>query len=110
MAETFIFAGVACPYYVGSRRDFFRYAVNDFLYWELMRAARQHGATVFDFGRSKIGSGAYAFKHMWGFAAEPMRYRVHGFGAGAVPLRSSGDAGLRRLQQQEPAWQSANRR
>ena len=30
-----------CPYYVGSRREFFRYAVNDFLYWELMRYARR---------------------------------------------------------------------
>ena len=94
-----LFGDVAAPYYAGSRRDHFRYAVNDFLYWELMRCARQRGAHVFDFGRSKVGSGAYLFKCLWGFAPEPVRYRVHGLAAGAVPERSSGDANLRRLQQ-----------
>lgn len=96
------FGGVACPYYVGSRREFFRYAVNDFMYWELIRCARQRGARAFDFGRSKVGSGAYLFKHLWGFDAEPLRYRVHSLGAAAAPQRSSGDARLFWLQQM---WQ-----
>jgi FemAB-related protein (PEP-CTERM system-associated) len=98
-ALMFLFGDTACPYYAGSRRDFFRYAVNDFLYWELMRHARRRGARVFDFGRSKVGSGAYLFKCLWGFTPEPMRYRVYAFDADAAPERSSGDANLRRLQQ-----------
>jgi len=93
-----LFGDIACPYYVGSRRDLFRYAVNDFLYWELMRYARQRGARVFDFGRSKVGTGAYQFKCLWGFHPEPLCYRVHALGADAAPERSSGDANLRRLQ------------
>jgi hypothetical protein len=93
-----LFGDTACPYYVGSRREFFRYAVNDFLYWELMRDARQRGARVFDFGRSKVGTGAHLFKCLWGFQPEPLRYRVHALGTGVVPERSSGDARLRQLQ------------
>ena len=30
---------------------------------------------MFDFGRSKIGTGACSFKHNWGFAAEKLHYR-----------------------------------
>ena len=97
-ALMFLFGDAACPYYAGSRRDFFRYAVNDFLYWELMRHARRRGARVFDFGRSKVGSGAYVFKCLWGFTPEPMRYRVHAFDADAALERSSDDSSLRRLQ------------
>ena len=34
--------------------------------------------TAMDFGRSKTGSGAYAFKKNWGFAPEPLRYWTRG--------------------------------
>jgi FemAB-related protein (PEP-CTERM system-associated) len=94
-----LFGDIAAPYYAGSRRDYFRYAVNDFLYWELMRYARRRGARVFDFGRSKVGSGPYTFKRLWGFEPEPVRYRVHDLAGAAVPERSSADANLRRIQQ-----------
>ena len=90
----FFFGDAVCPYYAGSRRDHFRYAVNDFLYWEVMRVGRQRGARVFDFGRSKQGTGAYEFKRLWGFAPEPMRYRVYAHGGDTVTDRSSNDAGL----------------
>lgn len=92
------FGDVAFPYYAGSRREFFRYASNDFLYWELMRFARRCGARTFDFGRSKVGTGVYTYKHLWGFEAEPVRYRVRALDASAVPTRSSADAGLSGLQ------------
>ncbi len=90
----FFFGDAVCPYYAGSRRDHFRYAVNDFLYWEVMRVGRQRGARLFDFGRSKQGTGAYEFKRLWGFAAEPMRYRVYTCGGDAPADRSTSDAGL----------------
>ena len=92
------FAGTVSPYYVGSRRDFFRYAVNDFLYWELMRHAGARGARVFDFGRSKIGTGAFTFKQLWGFDPEPLRYRVAMVGGGVAPERSSSDGRVAWLQ------------
>jgi len=100
-ALAFFFAGVVCPYYVGSRRDFFRYAGNDFLYWQLMRYAAARGARLFDFGRSKTGTGAYTFKRLWGFEPEPLRYRVGILGDGPPPGRSTSDTGVARLQR---AW------
>jgi hypothetical protein len=52
--------------------------VNDFMYWELMRYASARGARLFDFGRSKTGTGAFDFKCHWGFEPVPLRYRVAG--------------------------------
>lgn len=90
----FFFGGSVCPYYVGGRRDFFRYAVNDFLYWELMRYAGARGARVFDFGRSKTGSGAFTFKRLWGCEPEPLRYRVAALGGEPAGERSDGGRGV----------------
>ena len=49
---------------------------NELIYFELMRHAVARGCTRFDFGRSKVGTGACAFKRNWGFeprAAASMR-------------------------------------
>jgi FemAB-related protein (PEP-CTERM system-associated) len=74
---SFAFRGTVSPYYVGSCREFHARAVNPFLYWELMRHARESGAGVFDFGRSKSGTGAFDFKRHWGCPPEPLRYRIY---------------------------------
>ncbi len=50
-------------------------AGNDFMYWEVMRRAADRGYRLFDFGRSKLGTGAYSFKHNWGFEPAPLHYR-----------------------------------
>jgi FemAB-related protein (PEP-CTERM system-associated) len=71
----FYFRDQVLPYYgggVAAARDL---AANDFMYWEVMRRACEKGCRVFDFGRSKRGTGSYAFKHNWGFAAIPLTYR-----------------------------------
>lgn len=47
---------------------------NDRMYFELMRHARRRGCIQFDFGRSKVASGAYAFKKNWGFEPLPLEY------------------------------------
>jgi FemAB-related protein (PEP-CTERM system-associated) len=47
---------------------------NEVMYYELMLHARRHGMIRFDFGRSKTGSGPFAFKKNWGFAPEPLTY------------------------------------
>ena len=44
------------------------------LYWTMLRQAIAEGATRFDFGRSKTGSGPWAFKKNWGFEPEPLSY------------------------------------
>ena len=41
--------------------------------------------TVRAIGRSKVGTGAYAFKKNWGFAPEPLVYEYRLVRAGAVP-------------------------
>lgn len=63
------------PYYGGGTAAARGRAANDFMYWEVMRRAASRGARVFDFGRSKRDTGAFAFKHNWGFEPTPMNYR-----------------------------------
>jgi FemAB-related protein (PEP-CTERM system-associated) len=63
------------PYWGGARREAFGYAVNDFMYWELMRDAARRGYRLFDFGRSRVGTGAYDFKRHWGFEPAPLPYQ-----------------------------------
>lgn len=47
---------------------------NEVMYYELMLHARRKGMTRFDFGRSKTGSGPFAFKKNWGFDPVPLTY------------------------------------
>ena len=94
---SFFFRDTVMPYYAGSRREMLRYSPNPLLYWELMRYAVERGATAFDFGRSKLGTGAFAFKRHWGFEPQPLRYRVCAV-AGAPPTRSLDDRWVRRLR------------
>jgi len=82
---TFFFNDRVMPYYGGAMRAFFPYAVNDFMYWELMCYACEHGYRVFDFGRSKVGTGAYHFKRHWGFEPRPLCYQYFLNRANGVP-------------------------
>lgn len=63
------------PYYGGARPDALPFTVNDFMYWELMCHAAKAGFRVFDFGRSREGTGAYHFKRHWGFEPVPLPYQ-----------------------------------
>lgn len=63
------------PYYGGALREALPYAVNDFMYWELLCHAAQAGYRMFDFGRSREGTGAYRFKRHWGFEPVPLPYQ-----------------------------------
>jgi FemAB-related protein (PEP-CTERM system-associated) len=48
---------------------------NVFMYWEVMRRACERGYRLFDFGRSKVGTGSFSFKKNWGFSPEPLHYQ-----------------------------------
>jgi FemAB-related protein (PEP-CTERM system-associated) len=63
------------PYYGGGTHAARGVAGNDFMYWEVMRRATARGCRIFDFGRSKVGTGAFAFKHNWGFEPAALHYR-----------------------------------
>jgi len=70
----FYFRDQVLPYYGGGVLAARNVAGNDFMYWEVMRRAVEHGYRVFDFGRSKQGTGAYSFKKNWGFDPQPLTY------------------------------------
>lgn len=71
---SFYFRNEVLPYYGGGIPDARRLAANDFMYWEVMRRACQRGYRLFDFGRSKRGTGSFDFKTFWGFTAEPLHH------------------------------------
>lgn len=71
---SFYFRDTVYPYYAGAYPEFYKAGVNNFMYWELMRHAAARGCTRFDFGRSKRGTGAYAFKRGWGMTEHPLPY------------------------------------
>ncbi|MBX3565043.1 MAG: FemAB family PEP-CTERM system-associated protein [Sphingomonas sp.] len=66
--------GTVYPYWGGGTRAARALRANDRMYFELMRHARTRGCTRFDFGRSKTGTGAAAFKKNWGFEPMPLTY------------------------------------
>jgi FemAB-related protein (PEP-CTERM system-associated) len=73
-ALSFYFRDTVAPYYGGAYPEFHGVGVNNFMYWELMRAAARRGYARFDFGRSKRGSGSYEFKRGWGMTERPLPY------------------------------------
>jgi FemAB-related protein (PEP-CTERM system-associated) len=82
---SFYFRDQVLPYYGGGTEQAREVAGYDFLYWDLMRRACERGYRVFDYGRSKVGTGSYSFKKNWGFEPEPLHYEYHLVRAKAVP-------------------------
>jgi FemAB-related protein (PEP-CTERM system-associated) len=80
------FRGTVYPYWGGGTRAARAARANELMYFALMRHARARGCTRFDFGRSKAGTGAYAFKKNWGFEPRPLVYAVKGKGRETNPL------------------------
>ncbi len=68
------FNGTVYPYWGGGTDAARGLRANDRMYFALMAHARARGCTRFDFGRSKTGTGAAAFKKNWGFTPEPRLY------------------------------------
>jgi FemAB-related protein (PEP-CTERM system-associated) len=71
---SFYFRDEVLPYYAGDVDAARELAANDFKYWELLRRACERGLRIFDFGRSKRGTGAFAFKKNWGLEPMPLAY------------------------------------
>lgn len=82
---SFYFRDQVLPYYGGGTAMARDLAANDFMYWELMRRATADGIKVFDFGRSKRGTGSFDFKKNWGFEATPLHYEYKLINASALP-------------------------
>lgn len=96
------FGGAVMPYWGGGTAEARTWRANDLMYFALMRHARARGCDRFDFGRSKLGSGAFAFKKNWGFVPTPLRYAVR-TKSGEAPRQINPASAKYRLQ--VAAWQ-----
>lgn len=92
-------AGVLClyfrdqvlPYYGGSLSEYYRDSPNNFMYWSLIAQSCAEGVKVFDFGRSKRGTGSFEFKSAWSMQVSELQYRYHLVKAKSVPHLSPVD-------------------
>lgn len=82
---SFYFRDEVLPYYGGGTDEARAVAGNDFMYWELMRRACARQYRIFDFGRSKLGTGSFDFKKNWGFEPAPLHYEYQLHASKAVP-------------------------
>jgi len=92
---SFYFRDEILPYYAGddvAARDL---AGNDFKYWELMRRACERGIRIFDYGRSKQGTGSYSFKKNWGFDPKPLYYEYCLYRRDSIPQNNPSNAKYR---------------
>jgi len=76
IAAGFLVHGRSCtevPWASADRR-FNKISANMLLYWEMLCAAIDRGAEVFDFGRSTVDSGPHRFKRQWGATEYPLTW------------------------------------
>lgn len=92
---SFYFRDEVLPYYAGDAESARALAGNDFKYWDLMRRACARGLKVFDYGRSKQGTGSYAFKKNWGFEAQPLYYEYRLYKREDIPQNNPANAKYR---------------
>lgn len=93
------------PYWGGGTAGSRDVRAHERMYFALMRHAQARGCTRFDFGRSKTGTGAAAFKKNFGFDAQPLVYARRSAGAAREinpldPRYAAMIAGWKRL----PLW------
>jgi FemAB-related protein (PEP-CTERM system-associated) len=81
----FYFRDEVLPYYGGGTPAARQLKGYDFMYWEVMRRACERGIRIFDYGRSKQGTGSFSFKKHWGFEPEPLPYQYHLVTSQAIP-------------------------
>jgi len=89
---SFYFRDEVLPYYAGDDEAARDLAANDFKYWELMRRACARGLKIFDYGRSKAGTGPYNFKKNWGFEPTPLHYEYRLYKRDTVPQNNPNNA------------------
>ncbi|MEX0645521.1 MAG: FemAB family XrtA/PEP-CTERM system-associated protein, partial [Parvularculaceae bacterium] len=59
---SFYFRDRIMPYYIGGKADARSFRATDLALWTQIRRAAERGACVVDLGRSKYGSGSFAYK------------------------------------------------
>lgn len=92
---TLFYQDQVLPFYGGALRDASPYAATDFMYWELLCYAAGAGYRIFDFGRSRRGTGSYDFKRHWGFEPVSLPYQYVLLRSRSLPDISPGNPRLR---------------
>jgi FemAB-related protein (PEP-CTERM system-associated) len=95
-----LIAGVFCfyfndqvlPYYAGSLDEYYKDFPNNFMYWNLISQSCREGYRCFDFGRSKRGTGSFAFKTGWSMQMIDLPYRYYLVRSTQVPHLSAADS------------------
>lgn len=82
---TLFYKDEVVPYFGGSIREYNRLAVNNFMYWMLMKYGCENGYRLFDFGRSKKETGSFSFKKRWGMAMSGLPYQYALFRRQSMP-------------------------
>jgi FemAB-related protein (PEP-CTERM system-associated) len=72
---TLFYKDEVVPHFGGSLREYNHLAVNNFMYWMLMKYGCEMGYRIFDFGRSKKGTGSFDFKKRWGMSMTDLPYQ-----------------------------------
>ena len=72
----FHFKDTCFAYWGGGGADARRWRANDLLYFDTMARAIARGDSRADFGRSKVGTGTWQRKRIWGFDETPLVYGV----------------------------------
>jgi FemAB-related protein (PEP-CTERM system-associated) len=72
----FLFRGQMHTYHAAADARFNELAPNTFMYYDHLRWAGQNSCKVFDFGRSKRGTGTFEFKKHWNTTMRELPYEV----------------------------------
>lgn len=81
----YYYKGRVMPYYAGCLAEGRALSANMLLYWSLMGLASERGCSMFDFGRSKLGTGPYKFKQEWGFEPRQVVHQYRLIGSDKLP-------------------------
>lgn len=107
---SFYYQGQVLPYYGGGKPIARELKSNDLMYYQLMcHARRDKGCHFFDFGRSKLDSGAFAYKKHWGMQDQLLHYQYKLIRSAALSNLSPNNpkyALFIRLWQKLPLWLS----
>ncbi|MBV9881886.1 MAG: FemAB family PEP-CTERM system-associated protein [Sphingomonadaceae bacterium] len=75
-ALNFYHRGTVMPYWGGGNAASRDYSASEMMYFQVMCSAARRGCNMFNFGRSKVGTGTFSFKENWGFEPRPLVYAV----------------------------------
>lgn len=89
--------GRVMPFWGGGIADARRLRSNELMYYRLMTHGRARGMSVFDFGRSKTGSGQAAWKKSFGFDPVPLSYHSWPAGGAARDINPNSPQYQRRI-------------